>query len=178
MNCRHFQNRLYEYVEGSLSAGTQAAADKHLVACSACRQVVRQEQQRAQFLFDRLRQDTESLALRPEVRRRILASPAPAPVQNPIIDLWNRFAWPLGLAASLLLVAAILLINHFPGARGDDLNAPSAVSIEASYRVPIYKFRKEDNLVLDTLSYETVVVSETLWTTKPIREKQERKMPL
>jgi predicted anti-sigma-YlaC factor YlaD len=178
MNCRHFQNRLYEYVEGSLSAGTQAAADKHLVACSACRQALRKEQQRAQFLSGQFRQRSETLALRPEVRRRILASPAPAPVQNPIIDLWNRFAWPLGMAASLLLVATILLINHFSGARGDDPGAPSAVSIEASYRVPTCKFRQEGNLVLDTVSYETVVVSETLWTTKPIREKQERKMPL
>ena len=30
MNCRRFQNELYEYLDGSLSPGAQAAAERHL----------------------------------------------------------------------------------------------------------------------------------------------------
>ena len=35
MNCRQFQNDLYEYLEGSLSARAQAAAEAHLVECAS-----------------------------------------------------------------------------------------------------------------------------------------------
>jgi len=154
MNCQDFQNQLYEYVEGSLSADAQAEGDKHLAECHTCQQAVSQEQQRARFLFNRLQQDTKTLVLGPEIRRRILS----APQRQPGI-LWNRFAWPMGVAASLLLIVAILPVKHSPG-------APPVVSIEVSYRVPTCKFRQQGNLVLDSSSFETVVVSDTLWSTK------------
>jgi anti-sigma factor RsiW len=196
MNCRRFQNRFYEYVEGSLSDDTQAAANEHLARCSACRQAVAQEQQRAQFLFDRLRQDTETLALRPEVRRRILTSPkcksVPRASLESIIGLWNRFARSATIAVSLLLFAAFLLISHLSGTRiretihetetapGDDRNLQPAISIQISYRVPTFKFRREGNLVVDTLSYETVVASGTLRPggQEPVPQEQATKTPL
>jgi len=84
----------------------------------------------------------------------------------------------LGIAACLLLITMIPLIIHFPGSRRETSDAQSAVSVEVSYRVPAYTFRKEGNLILDTVSEETVVISETLLTTKHAREKQEKKMPL
>jgi len=179
MNCRRFQNRLHEYVEGTLSAGTQAAADKHLAGCAACRHAVSQEQQLAQILSERLRQGTGNLTLRPQIRRRILTAleSSPAADGESVVCLWKRFARPLGIAVSLLLIATFVLINFFSGARvhetgtarsvGRDIH--SAVSIEVSYRVPTYKFRKEGNLVVDTLSYETIVTSGTLWTGGPER---------
>jgi anti-sigma factor RsiW len=173
MNCSDFQNQLHEYVERSLSADGQAAAKAHLAGCGACMQAVRQEQQVVQFLSAHLRQETKALALSPDIRNRILASLKAGSSPQTIVSLWTRFAWPLGIAASLLLAAMLLPTKHFT-----DTGAASAVSIEDSYRVPIHKFRQEGNLVLDTISYETVVVSETLWTTKLIREKQERKTPL
>jgi len=171
MNCRKFQSRLYEYVEGSLSAGKQAAADEHLAQCHSCRHSVQQEQRRAQFLSAQFRQNTETLALRPEIRRCILASPDSVTRHNPFIGLWNRFAWPLGIAASLMLFAMILLFNHSHSVRAEDSDASFAVSVQVSYHVPTSKFRKEGNLVLASMSDETVNVSETLWTTKPIRKK-------
>lgn len=182
MNCRHFQNRLHEYVEGSLSAGAQMAAEKHLSECNACRQSARREQQAAQFLSDGLRQSVESLVLRPEIRRRILTCPGCEPATDVgggvIISLWNRYAWAMGIGAALLVIAAMVAGNHFSGARRADSQMISVVSIEDSYRVPVYKFRKEGNLVVDSISDETVVISETIRTEKPIREKQERKAPL
>ena len=190
MNCRRFQNRLYEYVEGTLSPGMRAAADQHLARCSTCRQAVRQEQQLAQSLSERLRQDTEALALRPDVRERILAvlehKSAPPMDGESVVGSWNRFAWPLAIAASLLLVVAFLRITRFPGAelheteiaRSDVREIP--VSIQVSYCVPTYKFRQEGNLVVDTLTCETMVANETLWTggQEPVQRTQGRKMPL
>ncbi len=177
MNCRRFQNRLHEYVEGTLSAGTQAAADRHLARCIACRQAVGQEQQLAQILSERLRQGTETLALHPQIRRRIVTAleSIPATDRESIACLWSRLARPLGIAVALLLIATFLLINFFSGARVHETARPdsgdihSAVSIEVSYLVPTYKFSKEGNLVVDTLSYETVVASGTLWTGGPER---------
>jgi len=180
MNCRRFQNRLHEYVEGTLSAGTQAAADRHLARCTACRQAVGQEQQLAQILSKRLRLGTETLALHPQIRRRILKAleSIPATDGDSVISFWSRFARPLGIAVSSLLVVTFLLVNFFSGARvhetvrSDGRDIQSAVSIEVSYLVPTYKFSKEGNLVVDTLSYETVVASGTLWTGGPERVRQ------
>lgn len=182
MNCQEFQNELFEYVEGSLAAREQAAADEHLSQCSVCRQAVERERQAAQFLYEGFRQSVESLVLRTDVRRRILTALEGECAKNVygggFIGFWNRFAWPLGIAAALLLVAAIVGINHFSGGRGVGPEAGSVVLIEDSYRVPIHKFRAEGNLVTDDISYETVVVSETLWAEKPVREKQKKKVTL
>jgi anti-sigma factor RsiW len=174
MNCQDFQNQMFEYVEGSLSVDTRAVADKHLAGCADCRLALRKEQQIAQSLLDRFQQDTKSLALCPEIRRRVLATPNP----RLITGLWHRMAWPLGIAASLLLIVKVLLVHHFPGVPMEDPNAASTVSIDVSYQAPTHKFHKDGNLVLDTVSDQTVAISETLWTTKPLREKQEKKMPL
>jgi len=187
MNCRRFQNRLHEYVEGTLPAGTWAAAHKHLGLCSACGQLLRQEQQLAQFLSHRLRHDAETLTLHPDVERRILAALAeriPPTDWSSIVWSWNRLAWPLAIAVSVLLIVTLPLLKHFSGApvneketaRSDRRANHSAVSIAVSYRVPIYKFRKEGDLVVDTLSYETVVASETHWTggQSPVQQKQKR----
>jgi predicted anti-sigma-YlaC factor YlaD len=192
MNCRHFQNRLHEYLEGTLSAGAKATADKHLAQCSACREAVRQEQQLAQFLSERLRQGTETLALGPEVQRRILTAlehqSTPLIDEKSIAGSWGRLAWPLAVAASLLLIATFLLINYSPGARVHETEMAqssardihSAVSIQVSYRVPTYKFHQEGNLVVDTLSDETIVASGTLWPDhpEPAQQKSERNSPL
>jgi anti-sigma-K factor RskA len=177
MNCQRFQDRLYEYVEGVLSTDERAAAETHLAQCGACRQAVHRERQLAQFLSDRLQQGTESLALRPDVRRRILKT-AERQLDAPsgrasLADLWKRLAWPLALAISLLVVA-LLIFNHLPGVRTNEAaldrsngrDDHSVVSIEVSYRKPGRAFHQEGNLVVDTLTEETVVVTGTLSATR------------
>jgi len=195
MNCRHFQNRLHEYVEGSLSAGAQAAANRHLASCSACQQMVRKEQQFAHFLSGQLRQDTETLTLRPEIRRKILAitqgAAAPPTVAESVFGLWNRFVLNrfirlAAIPASLLLVTAFLLISHLTGAkshetetaRAKDRNLHAAVSIQISYRLPTCTFRREGNLVVDSMSDEIVVASGTLRPDGQEPQKHEIKTPL
>jgi anti-sigma factor RsiW len=191
MNCRRFQNRVYEYMEGTLSGGVRAAAERHLARCDACRQGVGREQQVAQRISERLRHDAESLALHPDVRRRILQavedkSAPPAPWEA-IVGFWFRFSWPLGLAVSLLLIVGILVFHPFSGAQVHEMEAArsnsqdnhAAVSIQVSYRVPVRKFREDGNFVLDTISYEKVVANETLWPGghAAVREKPARINP-
>ena len=154
MNCRRFQNRLYEYVDGTLSPRARVAAKRHLARCDACRQAALREQQLAQFLSDRLRQGAQSLALRPEVRRRILQAlerkSAPPAFGESILALWDRFAWPLGMAVSLLLIVAVLRFHPFSrvheteSARSNRRDNPSALSIQVSFRVPVCKFRRKE----------------------------------
>jgi anti-sigma factor RsiW len=188
MNCRRFQNRVYEYADGTLSAGARAAAERHLARCDDCRQALHREQHVAQLLSEHLRHDAESLALRPDVWHRILKaveanSTAPTPWES-IVGFCQRFAWPLGMAVSVLLLVGILLFHPFSGARVQEMEAArasgqgnhSAVSIQVSYRVPVRKFREEGNFVVDTMSYETVAANETLWTVghAAVRDTRER----
>jgi anti-sigma factor RsiW len=192
MNCRRFQNRLHEYVEGSLSASAQAAAGRHLAGCSACRQAVRKEQQLAQFMSSRLQQATMNLTFGLEIRNRILTAfedkSTPPVVAESIADLWKRFFRLATIPVSLLLVAAFLLITHSPGTRmyhvetisSVDNNLRPAVSIQISYHLPACQFHREGNFVIDSLSDETVVASGMLRPggQEPLPQKLETKLPL
>src|SRR5437016_7446692 len=111
MNCQRFQNRLHEYVEGTLSAGTQAAADRHLARCTSCREAVGQEQQLAQILPERLTQGTKTVTLRPAIRQSILTAceSSLAADGESVVGLWTRFVRPLPIAATLLLIATFLV---------------------------------------------------------------------
>ena len=167
MNCRRFQHRLFEYLEGTLSPGAQAAAEKHLAECAACRQMASRQRHVAQALSDQLRREIDSLELPPVVGRRVLAALAE---QRPNVDqerdkavFWPRLAWRLAAAAGLLLLAGFFFFvqarrsgapNPQPGM------AAGGVSIQLSYVVPTYTFRREDGFVIDALTYQTNVVSQ------------------
>ncbi|HXC37210.1 MAG TPA: zf-HC2 domain-containing protein [Candidatus Acidoferrales bacterium] len=172
MNCRQFQDKLFEYVDGTLSASELAAAQRHLSGCSACRKPVQEEQQRAQALSTRLRQSSESLTLRLEILRNILSesrAPRPAATES-LAGLWMRRLRLAAVPVSLLLIFAGVLAVHFSGTRtsGPVATHPSApapenyqrpeVSIEISYRLPVHKFYQEGNLVVDAFVDETIVV--------------------
>ena len=70
MNCQRFQDKVFEYLEGSLSASAQTQIEAHLECCAACRQTV----QTHQALAARFRREADSLVLRPEWTRRIEAA--------------------------------------------------------------------------------------------------------
>ncbi len=170
MNCRRFQHRLYEYLDGTLSPGAQAAAERHLSGCADCRQALRAERQVAQSQSDQFRRTADSLQLPPEVQRRVLAAladqrRAPDEGQGSIFA-WGRFAWPLGLAASVLLLLAGLFFfaraPRPPTAPAERQLAEGGVSIQLSYVVPINTFRREGGYVIDALTYETVVIDQRL----------------
>jgi anti-sigma factor RsiW len=170
MNCRRFQHRIYEYLDGALSRGAQAAAEKHLSECAACRQALCAERQIGQSLSDTFRQTTDSLQLPQEVQRWVLAALAdqrrtPAEERASVFS-WGRLAWPLGLAASvLLLLAGVFFFARTPRpqmAHPQPHLAGGGVSIQLSYVMPIYTFRQEGGFVIDALTYQTNVVNERL----------------
>jgi anti-sigma factor RsiW len=170
MNCRRFQHRLYEYLDGTLSPGAKAAAERHLSGCAACREALRAERQVAQSLSDNFRQTTDSLQLPPEVQRRVLAALADkrrAPVGELVgVFTWGRWAWPVGLAASvLLLLAGVFLYVRAPRPQTGPAQprlAGGGIQVQFSYIVPTYTFRQEGGYVVDALICQTNVVNERL----------------
>ena len=171
MNCRRFQNDLYEYQEGSLSPRVRAAAEKHLSECAACRQRLDQEQQVAQSLADGFRRTAAPLRLPSSVGRRVLAAMADesraAREARGHLLVSPHLAWPLALAASVLLILggwALFLRPPGPGgARPQPRLAEGGVSIQLSYVVPVYTFRQEGGFVIDALTYQTNVLNERLY---------------
>ena len=170
MNCRRFQNDLYEYLEGSLARRAQAKAKAHLSACSACREIVSQERRRAQLLSHQFRAATDSLQLSPEVGHRLLAAlddeRRTLGKQQCSVPFWRRFALPVAVAASgLLLAAGFFFFVRSPGpglVHSQPRIAKKAVSVHFSYLVPVYTFRHEGAFVIDALTYQTNVVDEKL----------------
>jgi anti-sigma factor RsiW len=192
MNCRRCQHRIYEYLDGTLSARVQAAADKHLAACGACRDAVRRQQQLAESLSAGLRLATEPLRLSPDVRRRVLACRDEKPFASDegrfLVLLWRRWTWPLSVAAAVM-VAGGLLAFVFPrdwrsrteSAGAQAQRTEGAVWIQVSYVAPAYTFRKAGDRVIDVLSCQTNFVNEWLWAdqgSKPVSKQQERESTL
>ncbi|HTV40298.1 MAG TPA: anti-sigma factor [Candidatus Sulfotelmatobacter sp.] len=172
MNCRRFHDELFEYVDGTLSADELTAAEKHLAECEACRQAVEKERRLASALSSRLRQSTQSLTLRPEIRRNIVT--ASRKRGSALIDLWKYWVRMAVIPGAALLIAGVLLAGHFSGTRRHETvsvpvvplvsevasaagNSPQApVLVQMSYRLPTRQFHQEGNLVVDTLVDETV----------------------
>jgi anti-sigma factor RsiW len=175
MNCQEFQNQVHEFVEGSFSAAENAEAERHLEQCSACRALAQEEQQAGHFLAEHLDRGAGNLTLRPEIRQRILSGVRRKPTPIHPITPWNHLTWPLGLAATVAFLAAILWIVH---ARTVRLRSSSEVSIDVSYRVPVHEFRMQGDSIVDEVSIETVVINETLPTSKPAEEKPKQKVTL
>jgi len=175
MNCRRFQDRLFEYVEGTLSAGELAAAQEHLGVCAICRRAVQAEQQQAQVLSTRLRQASEHLTLRPEIMRNVLRDSRVVrrDFSESIAGLWMRWLRLAIVPVYLLLIAACVLAFHFfrmphrqttpvAVATHSSSNEHPTVSLEISYHVPVYEFRQEGNSVVDSFVDETVVARAAL----------------
>jgi anti-sigma-K factor RskA len=197
MNCRRFQDKLFEYVEGSLSTGELAAVEQHLSGCGACREAAQKEQQRAQALSARLCQSGKSLRLNPKIIQTVLAASRARPAATvSLAGLWMRWLRVAVVPVSFMLVAAILLAVHFSGrpahertstpviTHGSTLTATSdqqpEISIELSYRLPVHEFHQEGNLVVDTFVDETAVANGIISSggLKSLPQKLEIKTPL
>jgi anti-sigma factor RsiW len=179
MNCQLFQDRLYEYVDGSLSAAERAAAESHLAGCSACREAMQNERKLAQGLSARMRQAAGDAKLNSAVRARILSAAAtrsePTFIAKSFGSFWTRYGWPMAVPASVLLFAGFLAVNHFNGVhqRGHETalaqtersgvsELSASVTIEYSTRQPVFTFHREDGQVVDTISFDSVAATETL----------------
>ncbi|SRR5258708_22170423 len=174
MNCSRFQQCLHEYLEGTLSPAKKASVGRHLAQCCACRELVRKQQQIEQFLSIKLRESAQTVALNPDLNRRVVtalhAEPSPAPNRWYSIRFWTRFALPLTAAAACLIIAALLVrflflerTSRLQAARPPEQDTPSSlVFFEVSYCVPIYNFRKEGNFITDVITCDPRVVTGAL----------------
>jgi hypothetical protein len=71
MNCAHFQERLYDYLDDMLSPSEKTAAEEHLLGCGSCRQAVQSELLLARTLSTRLTQTVEAVNLDANARKGI-----------------------------------------------------------------------------------------------------------
>lgn len=71
MNCRDFNDSLYEYLDKALSAEALQAAREHLSNCPTCQATLAREQAVAQCLQHSMNAATSGLSLRPSVRRAV-----------------------------------------------------------------------------------------------------------
>jgi len=173
MNCRNFQELIFEYLEGSLSPAVRESAAAHLSDCPVCRQAVRTQQQFARSVSSGLRQSTEALTLRQDAHRRLMdALREDRPVLaggEGALSWWRRLVWLATVSATIVLAAALMIGVPFgsrvPVAQTAQLarhNVESSVSIRLSYCAPIYTFRREGDLVTDYVTCDPRYVDETL----------------
>ena len=164
MNCEQLQENLYDYLDDALSPVEKAAAEKHILNCSLCREAVQRELHFAKTISNHFSQAVESVALDENTRRRMARAvqrSIPQSSECSSYSFWSRVAIPLAAAALILFVATWLVhrttSRHTSNHRSVDSLAasPPVVPVHFSYSVPEYTFRKEGNRVIDALTYET-----------------------
>jgi anti-sigma factor RsiW len=167
MNCKSFQEELYDYLDGALSPARAAAAQKHLVQCDPCREAVRREQQLGQFLSFKLEEIAKTLVVDSELQSRIKTAldrePSVVPREIFFVRLWTRLALPLAAGAAVLAVAGFLVSHSFstrsvPRVKAALTEAGShqiSVFFDLSYCVPAYTFRQEGGFVTDAMTCES-----------------------
>ncbi|GEM_PF-2147873 len=188
MNCREFQEQLFEYLDGTLYAEAQTAAAVHLAQCNSCRELLGAQQQFARIFSERLRQETESLKLSSRVRQNVVAEFEAGPISRAsFVGWWQGLVWPAGIAVALafaafLMIGAPMTAHHQGNAVNQDgRREAQAVSIRLSYCAPVYMFRREGNVVTDSLVCAPEAVDGTIWVSrnqKPSSPQNQRKAPL
>lgn len=161
MNCRSFQEDIFEYMDETLSASARDAAEQHLSGCASCREALSRQRQVAHSLSNRFQGETESVHLPPEIGRRVMAAIA---TERPAwrarlagLISWPRLAWPVATAAMLLVAAGLVVMmrNSRPPL------ADGAIRVQLYYVVPTYTFRNQEGFVVDSMGQVTAVVNET-----------------
>lgn len=132
MNCRRFQNCVHEYMDGALSAREQGAVERHRARCGACQRTLLREQQVAQVLSRRFRHDTELLAIRPDLWRLVLEKVEQRQHRWTLLEsageFWVRWAWPMVISGSLLVLIGLTVYRPFPAAHAREREAANATT--------------------------------------------------
>ncbi len=74
MNCREFQEQVFEYCEGSLSPEQCAETDEHLGGCEICRSVLAEHRALAEALREGFLDTTQHLTFNQQARERIVTT--------------------------------------------------------------------------------------------------------
>ena len=111
MTCQEFRDRLHEYLDETLEAGSALAAREHLARCPECRLAVQQEQRLGRTLEHVLERAAADVALSRDVKARILHAARTAPARAPLaVRALEWFARNLfhAIGASAAFMAAVL----------------------------------------------------------------------
>lgn len=174
MNCKDFQELLFEHLDGTLPPEEQGDLRQHLSLCEECREQWTKQRLLGEHLTARFAQETDELMLSRAARARILQACERPTLWEHVAAVWREVSWGWGLAALVLCGIALfgsrgLKPGAVPLARGPEL--PVMVSLRLPQVMACYSFRKEGGLVVDTLVYRTNVVQESLWSShKPHAE--------
>jgi anti-sigma factor RsiW len=114
MNCRDFNESLYEYLDDALSTEALQAARAHLSACPTCQTTLAREQAVAERLHHSMNAATSGVSLRADVWRVVReASRGDSVHTSPFMALWqwlmsapNRPVW--GCAAFALALVTLV----------------------------------------------------------------------
>jgi len=128
MNCARCRKRLYEYLDGALSARARAAMDNHLQSCPACQKALAEETASAATLRNLLRRGAEPITLRGDMQARVLSRAAQTrgvAWADAFAAFWSGYRLRVALAASTVAVAVAVLglWQHFR--RSAATHAPS-----------------------------------------------------
>ena len=168
MNCRAFQQLIFDYIDGTLPESKRSAAEEHLAGCRACRDSVEQEQRLAESLRSGFQQRVASLDLSPEFTQQVVGrvEPPGLDVEAPRNVIRFPFSLRVSAAAALVLVAfGIGMVLKRPvGPLIPSMPRLNPVTIELSFCVPAYTFQRLDNSVIDALTCEPNTIAGTLFT--------------
>src|SRR5438309_2282826 len=115
MNCQDFNEKLHDYMDETLGADGQAAAEEHLRQCGACRSALSRERIVAKSIRHSLDHAMACLSLPPGTLRNVLKRLEPQATQP---KAWMRFLQrlcypvirPVGVGAALLGIVLLILV--------------------------------------------------------------------
>jgi anti-sigma factor RsiW len=169
MNCDTFNDLLHEYLDETLEAGVQAAAQEHLQRCEACQRACRREQALAKSMGQTFARATAGLSVRPQMLQNVLqALESEAASAGAWWRVWHNIIsirlWPAGAVAALLGVLLLFFgVQYF---RQPVIVSSSQTNAQASYHtyvinVPMqtqtHVFRRQDNTIEDAIVSSTSV---------------------
>jgi predicted anti-sigma-YlaC factor YlaD len=169
MNCREFNERLYEYLDEGLPTNVQAAAREHLQLCEDCRRALEREKVMAQSIESSLNLATARLSVGPELRRRIVETRRVSPMAPGIFSLiWQWFALKsirFAAAAVALLVSIMLFVGlHYHRHPATNSSSPMIPNhnqeicvIDVPFYTETHLLQQQDGHVLDTISSSAAV---------------------
>ncbi len=168
MNCDDFNDKLPEYLDGTLTASEQATASEHARECAACQKTLARQESLAKAIRVSLQCETGKLSLGAEARRKILA----ATTRKPEPAVWESFrAWfaatrrrmvLAGIAGLcfLLLISGGYLYLHSKNNSGREIATNDdryTYVVDVPVRAEMYVFRTQGDTVVDAVITETGV---------------------
>jgi anti-sigma-K factor RskA len=174
MRCKSAQENLYEYLDGALSRSDASSLRRHVEECATCRQMVQREMDFARLTSSGLERAVEEVRLKPHARRRIAQvaeNNLARSGRRSVPSFWMRLAWRFAAVAAVLALI-IGATYRFVSQRHSQpelarvsmpLTAPE-ILVNLSYCAPryTYTFRRDGNMVVDCLVYESRVTEASL----------------